>query len=311
MIAEHEVQTTESWGPDALEDAREAGRKQQDSIANQRDQWIRSNRYFYDRIRKALQFIIEPGKRVLELRCETGHMLASVKPSHGVGVEIGDEMVVCARKEHPELYFVKSDLETLELNETFDYIIFNHIFDTVDILRALERVEGAFDARHAAVDHQLQLRVAAGAGTGEQDRIAVEAGRAELGERERHSRIFEACGIPAGAKAAIDSVSEVAAFVLELLQRFSGAAARFAATLPDAGHGGSTDIGAEARRRCDGVGDRALPERSTETFNRRWNECRQWDARQKSFSATTSLPTGPRTKCGGCRRCIRKRISAC
>jgi hypothetical protein len=78
MIAEHEVQTTESWGPDALEDAREAGRKQQDSIARERDQWIRSNRYFYDRIRKALQFIIEPNKRVLELRCETGHMPAWV-----------------------------------------------------------------------------------------------------------------------------------------------------------------------------------------------------------------------------------------
>ena len=141
MIAEHEIQTTESWGPNALEDAREAGRKQQDSIARQRDQWIRSNRYFYDRIQKALQFIIEPNKRVLELRCETGHMLASVSPSYGVGVEIGDEMVACARKNHPELYFVKSDLETLELNETFDYIIFNHIFDTVDILRALERVK--------------------------------------------------------------------------------------------------------------------------------------------------------------------------
>ena len=141
MIAEQEAQKTDSWGPDALEDAREAGRKQQDSIAGERDQWIRSNHYFYDRIRKSLQFIIDPGKRVLDLRCETGHMLASVKPSHGVGVEIGDEMVACARKAHPDLYFVKSDLETLDLNETFDYIIFNHIFDTVDILRAMERIK--------------------------------------------------------------------------------------------------------------------------------------------------------------------------
>ena len=50
-------------------------------------------------------------------------------------------MVERAGRQHPELHFVQSDPEDLELNQTFDYILFNHIFDTVDILRALERIK--------------------------------------------------------------------------------------------------------------------------------------------------------------------------
>jgi ubiquinone/menaquinone biosynthesis C-methylase UbiE len=129
-----------NWGPPALEQVRDARRRHQESVAPQRAQWIRANGYFYGRLQRLLQFIVEPGKRVLELRCETGDFLACTKPSFGVGVEISDVMVACAQVEHPDLHFVKGDLEELELGETFDYVLFNHIFDTVDILRAFQRI---------------------------------------------------------------------------------------------------------------------------------------------------------------------------
>jgi hypothetical protein len=145
LIAEPEVRAPERWGPDALDEVREARRLHQQSLAPTRHEWIRANRYFYNRVKRALQFIVEPHKRVLEVRCETGHLLASVLPSYGVGVEISDAMVDCARREHRDLHFVKSDPENLDLHETFDYILFNHIFDTVDILRAFEQIR-----RHCA-----------------------------------------------------------------------------------------------------------------------------------------------------------------
>ncbi len=119
-----EIRAPESWGPDALNDVREARREHQESIADRREEYIRSNRYFYSRLKRVLQFIVEPRMRVLEIRCETGHLLASLEPSYGVGVEISGAMVEVAQR----------------LNETFDYILFNHIFDTVDILRAFERI---------------------------------------------------------------------------------------------------------------------------------------------------------------------------
>jgi SAM-dependent methyltransferase len=127
-------------GVRALDDMREARREFQDATATQRDKWIVSNRYFYDRLKRLLRFIVEPGKRVLDLRCETGHLLESVDPSYGVGVEISDSMVTVARESNPRMQFVKCDPEELDLGEKFDYILFNHIFDTVDILGAFERI---------------------------------------------------------------------------------------------------------------------------------------------------------------------------
>src|ERR1700681_3188335 len=136
MIAsEPEVHPTKNWGPAALDEMREARRMHQDALAGRRDEWICSNKYFYDRLKRLLRFIIEPSKRVLDVRCETGHLLASVMPSYGLGVEIGESMVARAGQQFPNLRFVQIDPEDLDLNQTFDYILFNHIFDTVDILR--------------------------------------------------------------------------------------------------------------------------------------------------------------------------------
>ena len=141
MIAsDPEIGTSNLTGPGALNEVRAARRELQAAITARRDEWIRRNRYFYIRLKRVLQFIVEPGKRVLEVRCQTGHLLAAVKPAYGVGVEISEAMVECARRLHPGLHFVTSDPEDLELNETFDYVLFSHIFDTVDILRAFERI---------------------------------------------------------------------------------------------------------------------------------------------------------------------------
>ena len=150
LTDEPKVSAPGNWGPAALDHVREARRRHQETIAARRYEWIRSNGYFYDHLKRAIQFVVEPNKRVLEVRCETGELLASVSPSYGVGVEICDAMIEAARLRHPDLHFVTSDTESLDLGETFDYILFNHIFDTVDILRALERIR-----RHCAPHTQI------------------------------------------------------------------------------------------------------------------------------------------------------------
>jgi hypothetical protein len=127
-------------GLDALKRMRDARRAFQDENAETRDKWIQSNNYFYGQIKKLLRFVVGTGKRVLEVRCLTGDSLAAVEPSYGVGVEIGNAMVNKASQKHPGLRFVQSDPESLELREKFDCIIFNHIFDTVDVLGAFERM---------------------------------------------------------------------------------------------------------------------------------------------------------------------------
>jgi SAM-dependent methyltransferase len=131
---------TGSWGVAALESSRQARRDLQDGIAQKRDRWIEENRYYYGCIKRMLRFIIEPNKRVLEVCCQTGGLLASLEPSFGVGVEISEKLVEVAQKNHPDLKFVRADPEDVKLGEKFDYVVFGHIFDTVDILAALQRV---------------------------------------------------------------------------------------------------------------------------------------------------------------------------
>ena len=130
----------EGWGTDALRTRRESRRKMQEAISSRRDQWIQANRYFYDAVAKLLRYIVEPGRRVLDIRCQTGRLLQCLAPSEGVGVEISDAMIAEARKQHPEFTFVRSEPEDLDLGRTFDYILANYIFETEDIQTGLERI---------------------------------------------------------------------------------------------------------------------------------------------------------------------------
>jgi SAM-dependent methyltransferase len=138
------------WGPDALEASRRAKETHQNRVAVLRDRSVDANRYYYSRLKRLLRYIVEPGKRVLAVRCETAHLLAAVEPAYGVGVEISEGMVACARENYPALHFVKADPERLDLGETFDYVIFGCIFDTVDILASLESIR-----RHCTANTRL------------------------------------------------------------------------------------------------------------------------------------------------------------
>ncbi len=128
------------WGLAALEARREEVRRHQAKFALFRDRWIMRNGYFYDAIRRILRHIIEPGRRVLNIRCQTGFLLDSVRPSQGVGVEVSHEMVELARRNYPGLRFLQSDPEDLQLEETFDYILFDYVSETVDVLRSLRNL---------------------------------------------------------------------------------------------------------------------------------------------------------------------------
>jgi ubiquinone/menaquinone biosynthesis C-methylase UbiE len=90
------------------------------------------------------KFLVEPGRRVLEIGCGTGDLLASLSPSYGVGVDLSDEMIRFAKSRHPQasLRFERQEAETLELDdEPFDYIILSDTLTFLDdILAVLRRI---------------------------------------------------------------------------------------------------------------------------------------------------------------------------
>ncbi|MEO5326851.1 MAG: bifunctional class I SAM-dependent methyltransferase/glycosyltransferase family 2 protein [Magnetococcus sp. THC-1_WYH] len=110
-------------------------RSHYDPLAAQREDWIQRNRFFHEDDLRTMRFLIPEGKRVLDLGCGSGRLLAELKPSYGVGVDISPAMIAVARENHPHLHFVEGNLEDPEIlgqwSEPFDFII---LVDTVGML---------------------------------------------------------------------------------------------------------------------------------------------------------------------------------
>src|SRR6266436_854302 len=101
------------------------------------DRWREFNATYHADDRKFMQFLIPPGKRVLELGCGRGDLLAALKPSYGVGIDFSAETIAKANARHPDLYFVLGDVEdpqTLaEIEGPFDYIVTADFLNLMDL----------------------------------------------------------------------------------------------------------------------------------------------------------------------------------
>jgi ubiquinone/menaquinone biosynthesis C-methylase UbiE len=112
-----------------------------DEFAAEIDRWQGARGAFRKRLSEIYSLLVPPGKRVLDLGCATGDLLASLRPSYGVGVDFSHRMLDIARSRHPDLHFVQQEVHQLELNEQFDYIICSDLVnDLWDIQKAFERV---------------------------------------------------------------------------------------------------------------------------------------------------------------------------
>jgi 2-polyprenyl-3-methyl-5-hydroxy-6-metoxy-1,4-benzoquinol methylase len=146
VLNEYEA-NKEVWGPLALEQRRERTRKHLASIASRRESWIKRNKYYYGLLNRLLRFLVEPQKRVLSVRCGIGNLLAAVRPSNGKGIDICTELADIAQQRNPSLSFAVAFPDKDEFHqlfgpdEKFDYILFDDIGDTVDVLQALRNLK--------------------------------------------------------------------------------------------------------------------------------------------------------------------------
>ncbi len=134
------------WGPAALEQRRQRTQSHLAKIASRREGWIKRNRYYYELLNRLLRFLVEPQKEVLSVRCGTGTLLAAVTPREGKGIDICAEMVDIARQRNPAFSFTvgfpdKDEFQqAFGLDQKFDYILFNDIGDTVDVLQVFQNL---------------------------------------------------------------------------------------------------------------------------------------------------------------------------
>jgi SAM-dependent methyltransferase len=115
---------------------------------DEQERWRKFNAAYHEDDLKFMRFLIPPGKRVLELGCGTGDLLAALEPAYGVGIDFGAKTLGRAKERHPGLDFVLGDVEdpaTLAAIEgPFDYIV---IADTIGMF---EDIDGTL-----ALVHQL------------------------------------------------------------------------------------------------------------------------------------------------------------
>jgi SAM-dependent methyltransferase len=141
-----------------LTERQKTARELSDRLAGERDKWLARNRYFYDNDRQYMQFLVPAGQRVLELGCGEGQLLRSLRPSHGVGVDLSNEMIRLARERSPEFEFHVGNAEDPRLlggiAGPFDYIILS------DMIGYLEDCSGTFEALRNICTPKTRLVIA-------------------------------------------------------------------------------------------------------------------------------------------------------
>ena len=120
-------------------------------MADHRKNWRAKNAYYYEMQKACYCFFIPENKRVMELGCGTGNLLAELKPGYGVGIDLSKEMIEIARQEFPWLHYFQADVENEafilvipeeERKKPFDYIILS------DLAGLLEDVQKTFENLH-------------------------------------------------------------------------------------------------------------------------------------------------------------------
>ncbi len=117
------------------------------------------HRYYYDALARAVSSRVPPGSRVLEIGCGTGDLLAALKPSFGVGVDLSRRAVDAARARHVDrrLHFLEgdaSDPQTLaRLSGPFDAIVI------VNVVTLLEDVQQLLRNVHAVCHPRTRILV--------------------------------------------------------------------------------------------------------------------------------------------------------
>lgn len=109
--------------------------------AGSRERWKKRNRFYHRSLEGFFSFIIPEGKKVLEVGCGSGDLLNSVHPAYGVGIDFAPEYIEIARKKYPELHFEVDDIEQLQLQGQFDYILLSDLTNCLwDVQKALHNL---------------------------------------------------------------------------------------------------------------------------------------------------------------------------
>ena len=124
-----------------FEQYRKLRRENWDSIA--RGDYPTWGRYYHRRLKEIYRQNIPERSTVLEIGCGKGELLAALKPSMGVGIDLSAEMIKAASTHHPQFQFIVGDVHDVDLgDQTFDFIVLSDVInDMWDLQLVLSRLQ--------------------------------------------------------------------------------------------------------------------------------------------------------------------------
>ncbi len=133
------------------------------ALAPERDRWIRKNAYFYEDDHKYMRFLVPEGLKILDLGCGSGQLLAALKPSQGVGVDLSEKMVEVARDRYPKLEFPELEFRTGDAEDAGFIDSLDGPFDVIvlsDLIGFLEDCETTLANLHRLCNRDTRLVIA-------------------------------------------------------------------------------------------------------------------------------------------------------
>jgi SAM-dependent methyltransferase len=122
-----------------------------DSVAQNRGKRGKIGTYYHKELENYLRFLIPPNSSVLEIGCGSGNLLAALNPGRGLGIDISPKMIEAAKRNFTRLQFEVGDLENLQIEEKFDYVVL------VETIGHVDDIQSAFKELHKVCKPETRL----------------------------------------------------------------------------------------------------------------------------------------------------------
>ncbi|MGZ3596057.1 MAG: class I SAM-dependent methyltransferase, partial [Syntrophales bacterium] len=83
-----------------------------------------------------IKFLVPAGSSVLQIGCGIGNLIASLDAARKVGIDFSPKMIEVAKEKYNGVEFRVDDLEALQADEKFDYILLVNVIGYVDDIQS-------------------------------------------------------------------------------------------------------------------------------------------------------------------------------